>query len=626
MSASELAAVSMEPVQTRTGERRPVELWFNAIDSLPLAAWLVDRELRLVDCNEAFRHSYREYLACDPELGMPVVRDFARLQPQLAALWEGAYRRTLAGEGHSFVLPGDHPEFRAIEVVVTLHPVRPALGGEVEYCLALSEDTETRLKREYALRASEAQLRAMIEHAPDAITILDMDLGRFVEVNSAAERLFGLDRERLLRSNPWAMSPSHQPDGRPSEEKAREHLDAAMLGEARSFEWMHCNAAGGEIDLEIHLVRLPHRSKRLVLGILRDISERKAAARRDARHLETLIELTAKMPDTAVVRRIEGADGSLRYDYISESMEQITGYSTEELLQIGMEALALPADLAAHRNKRDQARRDGALIKNQLRIRKKSGEIVWIEIAARPTRGHDGEVIWDGVIRDLTSMQAAERQRLYEERRGTQLLLADQERVRRQIAAALQDGAAQSLSAAAYTLDAALEMIRLGRSGDGLRLAEQVQSQLSSAVGALQEVTVDLTPVELHSFGLNDAIRSMASESRARGGPDIQFYSETGGARFAEEVELLIYRVAADGVAATAAGERLNLRLRWRGDRLLLALSWLPSDFTASRCDAVQAIERRARVMNARIRWRERSDGGAYLSLSVAAVPRVFGD
>ena len=52
---------------------------------------------------------------------------------------------------------------------------------------------------EQAMRESEARYRLLIDHAPDAIVVLDADLGCFIDVNENAERLFGLDREHLLR-------------------------------------------------------------------------------------------------------------------------------------------------------------------------------------------------------------------------------------------------------------------------------------------------------------------------------------------------------------------------------------------------------------------------------------------
>lgn len=134
-----------------------------------------------------------------------------------------------------------------------------------------------RERSERSLRESEARLRTLIEHAPDAIVVFDADAGRFVDCNERACRLFGLPREALLRKGPIDVSPPTQPDGRPSAEAAPERIAATLAGEAQAFEWTHRTAAGQDVPCEIRLVRFPSASGRLLRGSIVDISERKRA-------------------------------------------------------------------------------------------------------------------------------------------------------------------------------------------------------------------------------------------------------------------------------------------------------------------------------------------------------------
>ncbi|MBJ7450985.1 MAG: PAS domain-containing protein, partial [Blastococcus sp.] len=55
---------------------------------------------------------------------------------------------------------------------------------------------------------------ALLDQAPDAIVVLDVDTARFVAANPAAERLLGLTRDELLTVGPVELSPAVQPDGR----------------------------------------------------------------------------------------------------------------------------------------------------------------------------------------------------------------------------------------------------------------------------------------------------------------------------------------------------------------------------------------------------------------------------
>src|SRR3954471_15576436 len=133
------------------------------------------------------------------------------------------------------------------------------------------------------IRAQLKRAEALVEHAPDAIVILDVDLGRFVSVNAAAEELFGMDRVALLAVGPVEVSPPEQPDGRPSSTAAREHIAHALAGGRPRFEWVHRSADGRDLPCEVTLLRLP-ADQRLVRGRVLEISERREAesARRTA--------------------------------------------------------------------------------------------------------------------------------------------------------------------------------------------------------------------------------------------------------------------------------------------------------------------------------------------------------
>ena len=139
----------------------------------------------------------------------------------------------------------------------------------------LNASLEQRIARRTAeLSASEARLRTLVEHAPEAIVVLDAHTGRFVDCNENATRLYGLDRTALLELRPWDVSPEHQPDGRLSAEAAREFIGRVRRGEAPVFQWMHRHASGRLVPCEMRLVALPANGRDLVRGSVLDNSER----------------------------------------------------------------------------------------------------------------------------------------------------------------------------------------------------------------------------------------------------------------------------------------------------------------------------------------------------------------
>ncbi len=142
------------------------------------------------------------------------------------------------------------------------------------YVVCLRDITDRR-HAEQALRESEARNRTLVENAPEAIVVLDVDASRFVDVNDNAVRFFRMDREALLRAGPEQVSPPVQADGTSSFGVARGYIDRALQGETPVFEWLHRDALGTDIPCEVRLVRLPSSTRRLIRGSITDITDRK---------------------------------------------------------------------------------------------------------------------------------------------------------------------------------------------------------------------------------------------------------------------------------------------------------------------------------------------------------------
>ena len=172
-----------------------------------------------------------------------------------------------------------------------------------------------RARAEEKLRESEARYRILVEHAPEAIVVLDVDADRFVDANQNAVRLFGLSREALMRVGPIAISPSTQADGRSSSESILEKIRDAVDGGEPVFQWTHLNAAGEPISCEVHLVRMPATGHVLVRGSVTDITERKQAEQRLlAQHTVTQILAAAASLQEATPRILRAICENLIWD------------------------------------------------------------------------------------------------------------------------------------------------------------------------------------------------------------------------------------------------------------------------------------------------------------------------
>lgn len=122
-------------------------------------------------------------------------------------------------------------------------------------------------RAEEELRVSEAHYRTLVEHAPEAIIVLDVSAEHFVDANKRAEQLFGLDREALLDSSWLDVSPPLQPDdNRASAEVLQQLVEQALDGHSRVVRWTFRNASKELVPCEVRLIRQPSSHHKLVRG------------------------------------------------------------------------------------------------------------------------------------------------------------------------------------------------------------------------------------------------------------------------------------------------------------------------------------------------------------------------
>lgn len=286
--------------------------------------------------------------------------------------------------------------------------------GEPVRMVGTGQDVTEQKRGEAALRVSEERYRTLVEHAPEAIVVFDVDIGCFVEANAEAERLFQMSRDDLFRIGLVEISPPSQPDGRPSVDAAMEGIDLALAGQTPQFEWMHRTSTGEPVLCEVRLLRLPAGSRRLVRGSIIDIRERVRAQKALRESEETFRALF----ESAVVG-IAQCDLIGRVLKTNPAFEQLLGYGPGALAGESLFELVEPKDRDRTHDLFDRMVR-GAIASFEIekRLRRADGARVWVHGSNSLVRDAEGLPRFVHlVVQDISARRRAEAlQRAEEER------------------------------------------------------------------------------------------------------------------------------------------------------------------------------------------------------------------
>jgi len=184
-------------------------------------------------------------------------------------------------------------------------------------------DSLTTLLTLREMKESEERFRTLVEHAPEAIFVLDAESGLITDINGNAINLFKKTHAKLLNTDFILLSPEVQSDGERSIFRLNYFIDQAMNGEAPVFEWDFIDASGTNLLCEVRLVRLPARGKALLRGSITDITARKKTEAR--MHM-----LSRALEQTADAVMVTDENGFI--EYVNPACEVMTGYSLKTIL------------------------------------------------------------------------------------------------------------------------------------------------------------------------------------------------------------------------------------------------------------------------------------------------------
>ena len=274
-----------------------------------------------------------------------------------------------------------------------------SLKKEMEIAVKAREQAEVDYKLKVIEEKSNAKFKNYIENAPDGVFVLD-EKGNYVDVNHAATLLTGYSKEELLTMKFGDLSSLES-----VEDYFKEFRNLLNDGIAKK-EIKAIHKKGGTRWWSVEAVKL---SENRFLGFVKDITESKKVIETLRVERDKFIKIAATSPGLIYSMR-QNKDGSLCYPYASNAVEEIYGFTYEEIEYDANTIFSLihPDDLDFVMQSIIETKSKLVPLKGKYRYKHPIKGLVWHEMNSLPVVEPEGTVICHGIITDITERVVAE--------------------------------------------------------------------------------------------------------------------------------------------------------------------------------------------------------------------------
>jgi PAS domain S-box-containing protein len=287
--------------------------------------------------------------------------------------------------------------------------------GKVCGVLALWYDISVRKRLENEAKQRETEFRALAENLPDPVFRYDRDCRR-VYVNPAAARVTATPAGQLLGNQPTDTATVKPESAAKTMALIREVF---ATGERRELFVEYLTGNGKTSEYQGLLVPEFDANGQVatVLALAHEVTDLREAERRTA-------SFFANMPGFAFTFRVS-PDGRMSFPFASRGIEELYGLRPEDVRENGavLHALAHPDDQPRIETAMAESAKTLQAFQVEVRVQRLGQPERWVECRSMPERQADGELLWYGVMLDITGRKRMEAELL--RTTGFQKLLLD---------------------------------------------------------------------------------------------------------------------------------------------------------------------------------------------------------
>lgn len=265
----------------------------------------------------------------------------------------------------------------------------------------LSEDSSDHKRTLEALKESEYKYKIAFQTSRDSINITERD-GTYIDINEGFTNITGFTKEDVLGKlsseiNIWAIPEDLLRLSAGLKEKGYvENLESIFRCKDGSFKTAIISANIIILNNEPHIQVIAH-----------DVTERKRMEELILQSKQQYDNLVSNIPVGVYILRSK-PEGTYTLDYVSPKMAKMLGFSAEYLMSSGDAILDAihPDDLESFVNMNQEGIKEKrpfdwigrAIIK---------GVIKWLHISSQPQELECGDILWNGLVIDITEQMQA---------------------------------------------------------------------------------------------------------------------------------------------------------------------------------------------------------------------------
>ena len=290
-----------------------------------------------------------------------------------------------------------HPEEGVARMSLRATPVHKK--GEAVRVLGIATDVTAQWERRRDLAASRERYQTLLQANPDPVLVADVETGKIVEANAAATGLLGRPREEIIGAHQTDLHPSGRAEVYASLFRRSLDEDGPMraLPDGTQIEVVTDEGTTTPVEINATTVALP--DGRVVYGVFRDVSERKAMQKRLTRR-ERRFRMMFE-GHSAPMLLIDEETGAI--EQANAAAVEFYGYERDILMSMSIQDInQLPAEEVARERREAAEDGDEFLFEHELA----SGAVRTVRVLSAPIPNLDraGTLLFS-VIHDVTQRE-----------------------------------------------------------------------------------------------------------------------------------------------------------------------------------------------------------------------------